>query len=274
MLRMIGAEFFKLRKRPMTWWMLGIMAAITTITFTVNYQLGHHSSSATTVRNSLNRTYLPNGVHTAVSAANALWGILVVVAIAVVMGNEFQYGTLRTQLAMGLRRIPYVLAKAIAVFLAGIIGLAIIILFGIGLSALLTAIDGKAMQWSGAFGQEFWQGIGAQLLGTATTFTLALFITLLARQVVAGVAVVLGYTILESTITSLLTALGGGWAKAVNFFLTPNERAISYGLNRSTDFNKHLLSVPVATTLLAVYAVIFLVASLFIFNRRDVKGAG
>ncbi len=274
MLRMIGAEFFKLRKRPMTWWMLGIMAAITTLVFTINYQLGHHSSSATTVRNSLNRTYLPQGVHTAVSAANALWGILVVIAVAVVMGNEFQYGTLRTQLAMGLRRIPYLLAKAIAVFLAGVIGLAVIILFGIGLSVLLTAIDGKAIQWSGAFGQEFWQGIGAQLLGTATTFTLALFITLLARQVVAGVAVVLGYTILESTITSLLTALGGGWAKAVNFFLTPNERAISYGLNRSEDFNKNLLSAPVAATLLAVYAVIFLVASIFIFNRRDIKGAG
>jgi ABC-2 type transport system permease protein len=273
MLRMIGAEFFKLRKRPMTWWMLGIMAAITTLVFTVNYQLGHHSSNATTVRNSLDRTYFPQGAHTAVSAANALWGILVVIAVAVVMGNEFQYGTLRTQLAMGLRRIPYILAKAIAVFLAGIIGLAVIILFGIGLSVLLTAIDGASMQWKGAFGQAFWQGIGAQLLGTATTFTLALFITLLARQVVAGVAVVLGYTILESTITSLLTALGGGWAKAVNFFLTPNERAISYGLNRSDDFNKHLLSTPVAATLLVAYAVIFLVASLVIFNRRDVKGS-
>ena len=247
MVRMIGAEFFKLRKRPMTWWMLGIMAAITTLVFTINYQLGHHSSNATdrAERRSTAST-CPNGAHTAVTAANALWGILVVIAIAVVVGNEFQYGTLRTQLAMGLRRIPYLLAKAIAVFLAGIIGLALIILFGIGLSVLLTAIDGTAMQWSGAFGQEFWQGIGAELLGTATRFTLALFITLLARQVVAGVAVVLGYTILEGTITSLLTGFGGGWAKAVNFFLTPNERAISYGLNRSDDFNKHLLSTPVA----------------------------
>src|SRR5437660_11994677 len=163
MLRMIGAEFFKLRKRPMTWWMLGIMAAITTIVFTVNYQLGHHSSSATTVRQSLNRTYLPNGVHTAVSAANALWGILVVIAVAVVTGNEFQYGTLRTQLAMGLRRIPYLLAKAIAVFVAGVVGLAVIILFGTGLSILLTAVDGAPLAWGGAFDRGFWQGIGAEL---------------------------------------------------------------------------------------------------------------
>lgn len=273
MIRMIGAELFKLRERPMTWWMFGIMAAITTLVFTVNYQLGHHSSSATTVRQSLNRTYLPNGVHTAVSAANALWGILVVIAIAVVVGNEFQYGTLRTQLAMGLRRIPYIIAKAIAVFLAGVMGLAVIILFGIGLSVLLTAIDGAPMRWGGAFGQAFWQGIGAQLLGTVTTFSLALFITLLARQVVAGVAVVLGYTILEGTITSLLTSLGGGWAKAVNLFLSPNERAISYGLNRSQEFNSHLLSPQAAATLLTVYAVIFIVASIVIFSRRDVKGS-
>ena len=270
---MIAAELFKLRKRPMTWWMLGIMAAITTLVFTVNYQLGHHSGSSATVRQSLHRVYLPQGAHTAVTAANALWGILVVIAVAVVMGNEFQYGTLRTQLAMGLGRIPYILAKAIAVFLAGTIGLALIILFGLGLSVLLTAIDGMPMQWGGAFGQAFWQGIGAQLLGTATTFTLALFITLLARQVVAGVAVVLGYTILESTITSLLTALGGGWAKAVNFFLTPNERAISYGLNRSQEFNSHLLPTAAAAALLVAYAVIFLAASIVIFNRRDVKGS-
>jgi len=273
MIRIIGAELFKLRKRPMIWWMLGIMATITTVLFTVNYQLGHHSSSATTVRQSLDRVYLPNGVGTAVSAASALWGILIVVAVAVVMGNEFQYGTLRTQLAMGLQRIPYLLAKAFAVFVAGIVGLAVIIAFGVGLSVLLTAIDGAPMHWSGAFGQAFWQGIGAELLGTATTFTLALFITLLARQVVAGVAVVLGYTILEGTITSLLTGLGGGWAKAVNLFLSPNERAISYGLNRSDGFNSHLLSAPAAATLLAAYAVIFLVAGIVIFNRRDVKGS-
>ncbi|MCA1667374.1 MAG: ABC transporter permease [Thermomicrobia bacterium] len=270
---MIAAELFKLRKRPMTWWMLGIMAAITTLVFTVNYQIGHHSSNATTARNALDNARLPNGAHTAVSAATALWGTLTVIAIAVVVGNEFQYGTLRTQLAMGLRRIPYVLSKVIAVFVAAIIGLFIIVAFGVGLSLLLTAVDGAPMTWSGAFGQQFWQTLGVDLLSTATRFTLALFITLLARQVVAGVAVVLGYTILEGTITSLLTSFGGGWAKAVNFFLTPNQRAIAYGLDRSERFNQALFSVPVAITILVGYAIIFLIASIVIFNQRDVKGA-
>ncbi len=270
---MIAAELFKLRKRPMTWWMLGIMAAITTLVFTINYQIGHHSNSAATARQSLHRVYLPQGTHTAVSAANALWGILVVIAVAVVMGNEFQYGTIRTQLAMGLRRIPYILAKAIAVFFAGVIGLTIIILFGIVLSVLLTAVDGATMQWSGALDRGFWQDIGVRLLSTTTTFALALFITLLARQVVAGVAVVLGYTILEGTITSILTGFGGGWAKAANFFLTPNQRALTYGLDRSQNFNKELFSPPIAVALLVAYAIIFFFVSALIFNRRDVKGA-
>ncbi len=270
---MIRAELFKLRKRPMTWWMLGIMAAVTTLVFTINYQIGKHSTNPTTARNVLNNALLPNGVHTAVSAGNALWGTLTIIAIAVVVGNEFQYGTLRTQLAMGLRRIPYVLSKAIAVYLAAIIGLIIIVAFGVGLSVILTAVEGTPLTWRGAFGQEFWQTLGVQLLGTATRFALALFITLLARQVVAGVAVVLGYTILEGTITSILTGFGGGWAKAVNFFLTPNQRAISYGLDRSQNFNKELFSPPIAVTLLVVYAIIFFVVSVAIFNRRDVKGA-
>lgn len=269
---MIAAEFFKLRKRPMTWWMLGIMAAITTLVFTVNYQLGHHSTNPRTARDALDNALLPNGVHTSIAAAVDLWRILTVIAIAVVVGNEFQYGTIRTQLAMGLRRIPYMLSKAIAVFLAAIIGLIIIVAFGIGLSVILTTVDGAPMTWSGAFGQEFWQTLGVQLLGTATRFALALFITLLARQVVAGVAVVLGYTILEGTITRLLTSFGGGWAKAVNFFLTPNQRALEYGLDRSQNVNKELFSVPVAITLLIGYAIIFLIVSVAIFNRRDVKG--
>jgi len=270
---MIRAELFKLRNRPMTWWMLGIMAAVTTLVFTINYQIGHHSTNPNTARNALNNALLPNGVHTAVSAGNALWGTLTIIAIAVVVGNEFQYGTLRTQLAMGLRRIPYVLSKAIAVYLAAIIGLIIIVAFGIGLSVILTAVDGAPMTWSGAFGQEFWQTLGVQMLGTVTRFALALFITLLARQVVAGVAVVLGYTILEGTITSILTNFGGGWVKAVNFFLTPNQRAISYGLDRSQNFNKELFSPPIAVALLAAYAIIFFIVSVLIFNRRDVKGA-
>jgi len=270
---MIRAELFKLRKRPMTWWMLGIMAAITTLVFTINYQIGHHSTNPNTARNALNNALLPNGVHTAVSAGNALWGTLTIIAIAVVVGNEFQYGTLRTQLAMGLRRIPYVLSKAMAVYLAAVIGLILIVAFGIGLSVILTAVDGAPMTWSGAFGQEFWQTLGVQLLGTATRFALALFITLLARQVVAGVAVVLGYTILEGTITSILTGFGGGWAKAVNFFLTPNQRALTYGLDRSQNFNKELFSPPIAVALLVAYAIIFFIVSVLIFNRRDVKGA-
>ncbi|MDQ2787589.1 MAG: ABC transporter permease [Chloroflexota bacterium] len=270
---MIRAELFKLRKRPMTWWMLGIMAAITTLVFTINYQIGHHSTNPRTARNALNNALLPNGVHTAVSAGNALWGTLTIIAVAVVVGNEFQYGTLRTQLAMGLRRMPYVLSKAIAVFLAAIIGLIIIVAFGVGLSVILTAVDGAPMAWSGAFGQEFWQTLGVQVLGTATRFALALFITLLARQVVAGVAVVLGYTILEGTITSILTGFGGGWAKAVNFFLTPNQRALMYGLDRSQNFNKELFSPPIAIALLVAYAIIFFIISLVIFNRRDVKGS-
>lgn len=269
----ILTELFKLRKRPMTWWMLGIMAAVTTLVFTINYQIGKHSSSARTADTSLHRVLLPNGVHTAVSAATALWGTLIVIAIAVVVGNEFQYGTIRTQLAMGIRRIPYIIGKAIAVFLAGLIGLAVIIAFGIGLSVILTTVEGAPMTWGGAFDQAFWQGIGAELLGVAPRFALALVITLLARQVVAGVAVVLGYTILEGTITSILAGFGGGWAKAVNFFITPNQRAIAYGLDRTQTFNKSLLQPPVAIALLAGYAIIFLVISAVIFNRRDVKGA-
>jgi ABC-2 type transport system permease protein len=271
---MIAAEFLKLRKRPMTWWMLGIMAVITTITFVVNDQLARHSTNARTARDALRRATLPEGVHTAFAAATGLWGILVVIAIAVVVGNEFQYGTLRTQLAMGLRRTPYLLSKAIAVYLAGLIGLAIIFVFGLALSLLVTVMHGAPVTFAGGFDRAFWQGLGTQLLGTATTFALALVITILARQVVAGVAIVLGYNILEGTITSLLSSLGGGWAKAVNFFLTPNIRALSYNLDRSLKVNSELFPAPVAATLLAAYAIIFLAVSLIIFNRRDVKGAG
>src|SRR5262249_26058301 len=127
--------------------------------------------------------------------------------------------------------------------------------------------------FSGAFGREFWQNLGAELLGSATTFTLALLITILARQVVAGVAIVLGYNILEGTVTGLLSALGGGWAKVVNLFLSPNIRAISYGVDRSLQVNSQLLPPLAAAALLALYTAIFLGVSLYVFNTRDVKGA-
>lgn len=270
---MIAAEFLKLRKRPMLWWMLGIMLVIATGVFVVNDLLYRRSSNPQTARDALETAALPGGVATALAAASALWGILLVIAIAVVVGNEFQYGTLRVQLAMGLRRTPYILAKAVAVYLAGVLGLLLVSLFGVGLSLLVTVIEGRPVTFAGAFGQAFWQTLGVQLLGSATTYALALFLTLLARQVVAGVAIVLGYNILEGTITSLLTGLGGGWAKAVNFFLTPNIRAISYGVDRTQPFNRALFPPAVAAALLTAYAVILIAAALVIFNKRDVKGA-
>lgn len=269
---MIVAEFLKLRKRPMLWWMLGIMLVIATGVFVVNDQLFRRSSEPQTARAALAAAALPGGVSTALAAASALWGILLVIAIAVVVGNEYQYGTLRVQLAMGLRRTPYLLMKALAVYLAGVIGLLAVTLFGIGLSLLVTVLEGQPVTFVGAFGRQFWQSLGVLLLGSATTYALALFLTLLARQVVAGVAIVLGYNLLEGTITGVLTGLGGGWARAVNFLLTPNIRAISYGVDRTQPFNRALFPPAVAAALLAGYAVLFLAAALLIFNRRDVKG--
>lgn len=270
---MIAAEFLKLRRRPLLWWMLGIMLVIAMGVFVISHQVSLHTDDPATARSVRTSVTLPQGVSTALGAATALWGILLVIAIAVVVGNEFQYGTLRVQLAMGLRRTPYILAKAIAVYLAGVIGLVFVTLFGIGLSLLITVIEKQPATFVGAFGRQFWQTLGVQLLGTATTFALALFLTLLARQVVAGVAIVLGYNILEGTATGILTGLGGGWAKAVNFFLSPNTRALAYGLDRSQPFNRELFPPAVAAALLVGYAIIFIAAALLIFNKRDVKGA-
>ncbi len=271
---MIAAEFLKLRRRPLLWWMLGIMLVITTGAFVISHQVSQHTNDPAAARLTLASVTLPVGAGTALGAASALWGILLVIAIAVVVGNEFQYGTLRVQLAMGLRRTPYILAKAIAVYLAGVLGLLLVTLFGIALSLLITVIAKQPVTFAGAFGRAFWQTLGVQLLGTATTFSLALFLTLLARQVVAGVAIVLGYTILEGTATGILTGLGGGWATAANFLLTPNTRALAYGLDRSQSFNRELHPPAVAAALLVGYAILFIAAALLIFNKRDVKGAG
>lgn len=268
MVNLIAAEFLKLRKRPMTWWLLGILLIVITLTFVIVYQVGIHSTGG-----SVRSITLPQGPGTAVTATGAIFDNLLLIAMAVVLGNEFQYGTLRTQLAMGVRRTPYLLAKALAVLIAGLLGLIVCILFGTLLSILSTVVHSDTLQWAGAFGQPFWHGLAVLALSALARFGLALFVTLLARSVAAGVAVSLVYTILEGTITTLLGALGGVWADLANAFVATNIRALSTNLNRTVRATQHLLSAPAAVAVLLAYAIGFIVVSLVIFNRRDVKGA-
>lgn len=201
-----------------------------------------------------------------------MFTILLVVAIATVLGNEYQYGTLRAQVAMGIPRSQYLLAKVIAVLLVGVIGLVLMVAFGTALSVLATLMHGSSLQWHGAFGRVFWQNMGASLLGTLANFSLALLITLFARTVVARVAAALSYTILETTLTTLLASFGGTWAKLTNAFFTPNVRALSFGVDRAGAFNRDLLPPPLAVVVLVGYVVCFLAVSLVVFGRRDITG--
>ncbi len=274
---LIAAEWLKLRKRPMTWWLLGILAFVVSAVFLGSYAFsffrtrgGGDPASAEAARSLI---VLPRGPATALSAVSFLFDSLLMIAIAVVLGNEYQFGTLRTHLATGVGRVPYLVAKIVAVLLAGLAGLVAMLLFGTILSLIATAVTRHDFAFRGAFGAALWQTVGVLLLGTLARFAIALFVTTLARSVAAGAAVSLGFNLVEGTLVGILMGVGGGYARLANGLISPNLRALSPGLNRATSSGAHLLPPAAAAAVLVACVFVGVAASLAVFIRRDVTGA-
>lgn len=218
---------------------------------------------------------LPASIPGALGILQTLGLILMAILTASAIGIDYGTGTLRSVLAKGTGRWPYLAAKLLTLAVLAALGLAIamasVAVSGVIAASLAGAAPGEpstaAATWSAA-ALALW----TSWLSLLPYVALTAFVTVVARSSAAGMAIGLGYYFAEPLVSLLLSGLVSWFQNVADYLIVRNISSLA----GSRGFGPPG-AAPVDTThalvVLAVYTVVFLATAFWLFERRDVQGA-
>lgn len=292
----LTAELLKLRKRWMTWIVLGLLVAgVVTLPLMLFFivELGDRLPGAEEMPEMFaeqmeDALKLPSGagmLFSLIGGSSGFGALLFIIVAGVVIGNEFNWGTVRTSLIRGRSQTDFVVTKLLAVMLLALIGMVAALLVGLVVLLGLTGVMEGELDLGfldGAFLSELVMGLLRTWFALLPYVLLAMFLSVLTRSTWVGVGFTLVYAlIVEGLVLQLLSLLGGFWADLSTISISGNVNglllaniggdAFSSGLRVSTD--TPVIAYPSANQafiVLSVYSLLLLIATLLIFWRRDV----
>ncbi|MDQ2996938.1 MAG: ABC transporter permease subunit [Chloroflexota bacterium] len=297
MLNLIRAEWFKLTRRPLAWVLLAVFLASLVLLLlaeflVVGLDAGMFSGGARAqllseeqVRQFRLHLTLPGIFGAVLGHVNGVGGICAIALAAGMIGSEYSWGTLRTQLARRPNRGRYLLAKIIGLLLALLVGILLALLLG-GLLALLF----------GALLPDTTGDVPTSLLALPLGVLRALYVLLpyvlctvacsiLGRSVVAGAVGGFLFLAVDTGLGALLflADLGGPVTFLLNLIVQPNINTLivlnsqNFGLDpaaltRTMDLST-LPSPLQALLVIAAYSALFGISAYRSLLRRDIGGA-
>lgn len=265
MLRLMRSELFRLRKRPQSWVMTLIMLAGVVATYVTM------AVAAIVMRdpNEPSDLIAPGRIfESGMQLVTGLGYIIVAIVAASIIGNEYGWGTIRPLVARARSRHALIAAKFLT------LGLFIVCLLLIGLiaSILCSTIGSLVVGTEVSIGAgtladwfvSFLRLLVAQLPYAALGF----FATLLARSTAVGIGVGIGIAVLEAAIWSLV-ALVTDALEPVRRLGLDYSSTVLFHINAHTDDIARGEAVR-AVVILLTWTAIFVGASFWVFQQRDV----
>ena len=216
---------------------------------------------------------LPNSITQSIAIISsfrpiAIGPILIMILAASIVGSEYGYGTLRTVLAGGIGRWKFLFAKILLLIRMSSDALVIIGLVAVAssLAIALISTDEGGIADSGK-----WSDVVLIFLktvyGLLPFIALGVFITVLTTSRGVGIALSVGYFIVESILATLLR-LNDTLADVADYLLI--QAFLSWTTIPSELNSSETLGVFVA---ILGYAIILVAATAWVFKQRDIGGA-
>jgi ABC-type transport system involved in multi-copper enzyme maturation permease subunit len=275
-------EWFKLRKRPMSYAVLLILAAFLAtsqlLVYLVVYVAAREESGVTPEARQalLNSLVLPQALPTLFANVQNLGSIMLIILTTVSFGGEFGWGTVRLLLGRGEGRAQFIVGKVLALagwtFLLLVVGL----LTGVADSILVTLLEGRGL--SGALAGVALGSLPAMAARTYYTMViyllLATFATVVTRSTAAGMAISLVYYFVEGAVGDILQLLKvGDLQRLLQVLIGVNVRGL-LAANGPGGGRAGLPSPVQATLVIALYGLAFLLLSIVLMRRRDIQAGG
>jgi ABC-2 type transport system permease protein len=290
MQRLIAAEWLKLTRRPLVWALLalflGLLVAQTLAQFALVNVIGMRDSSpaVTAQLDEWRKRITFPGVFGAVfNHVNGLGGIFAIVLTAAAMGSEYNWGTLRTQLARRPERAQFVLAKLLTLVALLALATLLALLVGALLGALLGALGGSPGTMTASELAALPLALVRAVFVLLPYVLLTLYLTIAARSLVAGLVGGLLYLVFEVGLgaLTLFEVLGGVWRQVYNLTIGQNINTLALQNSHAFGLRPEQLTAldvstlppaPQAVLVVALYCTLFLAGALHSLRERDVFG--
>ena len=280
MTRLVFTELFKVRKRWMPWILLAVMIVLLALFQFSMYAA--YQSMTDRPEDMQSILTLPLSTEVIFSMAQAIGSILLVILTASVVGTEYAWGTVRTNIIRGMGRNRYLLSKLTAILTLTITALLVTFIFGFVFTIVTTALTDGGVEW-GFLGGRYIPRVLAMFGRTwfvlAVPISMVFMVAVLTRSSSVAIGVGIGYPIIETIIVNILAGVAG-WGEIVQEYSIGNnttavmtynamtERYTNVGVNLSAS-TEAIPSFWRAGGLLAAYGLAFLVVAFYSFRKRD-----
>lgn len=291
LLSLVQGELFKIVHNRGAWVTAIVLLPILAI-------WGLHYLGILSLTNALQGQFITPGQAIYVVSQNALSdvrgfsGIFLIVLTVIVIGLEYQQGTIRVLLARGVGRMRLLTAKLLAIGIAGLVILPVMLLVVAIMAYVDLNLSGHP-DWLSQAPDYFWSDAGIYvftiLISMFATILLAAAITVLGRTLALGFSLSLPWFLLESVISGILlvtseTTRNNAWYGITDYFIGTNlsrlpsvllaDHASAIGTAASGDLGSitNILSTDPAHLYLviAAYCVLFLGVAYYLTWKRDV----
>lgn len=294
--RLMAGEFFKLRKRMMTWILAAIIVGLIILLYSILWSISGRAGGyfdrdlgRRVQYEELRRgIFLQAGVPFALQIIAQFGSLLAVIFAAGAAGSEYSWGTVRLMATASSGRLRLITARLIVVCVMVALGTLLAVAVALAYSAVITTYYGGAdfsFITSDFLREQF-------LSWLRTVYVMAPFVALafaaavIGRSTLAGVGVGLAVSFLEPLIGSLMRLGGPRWENVPNYLISANRSVVlaqnklpaglpefSFGPSKHDLERQGAFSPEAAAITLALYTIVFLVAAFVVYRRRDITSA-
>ncbi len=272
MVNALQSELFRLRRRPQSW-IMPVLAGAFIALFYGNlylvYQFGSEDDRPEMQEAIAVANIFENGMQT----FGFFGGILIVIVTSSLIGSEYNWNTLRPLVARAQSRSGLLSAKWVVVLLYTVFLVIVGVLGSLALATIFSIMTDTDIGIPGGFWWDVAVGTGRWIAASLPSAAIAFAAALLARSNAAGIAIGIGLSFVEPLVFGLLTF-------ASDIFDTIQQYGIGWNVqqlaNISTqDDGGFQEPVPASqvwesTAVLAVYVAVIVIATYFVFRRRDI----
>ncbi len=289
--RLIAVEFFKLRKRMMTWIVAAILVGLVVLLYSLLWDISGHDRTfgehrQFTSQDLRRALFLQSAVPFSLSVVSSFGVILAVVLAAGAAGSEYSWGTVRLMATASSGRIRLIAARLIVVFALVTAGTLLAVGVGLVYSSIITLTSGGANFHfvTASFLRDQLASLARTLFVVSPYVAIAYAMAVVGRSTMTGVGSALGLAIIEPLVGALMREAGGFWQDIPRFFINSNLQVIllenklpdvvpRFGPSREELAARHVNSPDVAALVLAAYVIIFIGLAFYAYRRRDITAS-
>ena len=238
------------------------------------------SCADTSLREDLRKAFtIPHSIAGTFTGLVGFAPILIIILAASIMGTEYGWGTLRTALTRGTGRWQFLASKLILLLLT-CAALFIVVAVFVAIASLIAAVIppdevnrlDDAGRWS-----EIAVNFGKAVYALLPYIALGTFLAVMTQSSSAGIAIALGYYVIELIASPLLNVTS--WGENVADFLLGNNvnewmqsAAVEVEIANASSAANQPDTLQAFLVILA-YTVVLCAVAFWIFLRRDIAGA-